>query len=235
MTEDQNINSKILATLIVGGVVTTAFIGFNRLSILKQNLSGDISIDNLKIEKITDSTATISWTTDYPNKGKLIYSKNGDICTQETNKVNCLTLSEENDTKEHIITIKNLLPQTTYYFAVETEKGLVKDEIGKYTSFETTLTDGAGILPNKETPNLALEDSESAVLGIKDVKEGVDTPTYSSGVESENDNKMVNQNKFDNFQEAIKKSNLSYDFNKDGIVDTKDYLKYLEFITNKED
>ncbi len=72
--------------------------------------------------KVTDSSATVSWNTKFPDTNTVYYSDNEQNCL---NKVEaCKTYKETTINPTHTVTLNDLSPATIYYYRIETNTGI---------------------------------------------------------------------------------------------------------------
>src|SRR5688572_25657930 len=112
-------------------------VGLFLLIILLQAASdNNISVNNLTVANITDTAATVVWTSDQPYVSKVVYKKEsenwlpifGQLGKPQTGDDRDSMLTSEGSYREvdggpktrytHIVTIKNLTPNTSYDFRI---------------------------------------------------------------------------------------------------------------------
>lgn len=98
--------------------------------------SDQLSIQNVSISSITETSAVISWETDKPATGQVVVCDHEGVCTS--------TELQETPIANHSITLTGLQPNTTYHYTV-----IVQDASGNETSTEGELTT---LAPSDTTP-----------------------------------------------------------------------------------
>lgn len=98
--------------------------------------SDQLSIQNVSISSITETSAVISWETDKPATGQVVVCDPEGVCTS--------TELQETPIPNHSITLTGLQPNTTYHYTV-----IVQDASGNETSTEGELTT---LAPSDTTP-----------------------------------------------------------------------------------
>lgn len=76
------------------------------------------------VKKVTGTVAEISWSTDAPGSSIVKYGTNSSALNQ-TAEAPWGGTKESNGDYNHTVWVKNLTPNTTYYFKVETTQGAV--------------------------------------------------------------------------------------------------------------
>lgn len=93
----------------------------------------EVSPENIKVSSVTDHSATISWITPKESFGFISFGETGKLGT---------TLFDDRDSdvrakrQTHIVTLKNLSPQSLYYFKIGVPSS-VFDDNGRPFSFTT--------------------------------------------------------------------------------------------------
>lgn len=102
--------------IIISGIATGVFLTFKNQGIISQ-ASPDISAQDITISNLSDSSVTISWQTSIPTPSFIT------LGTQNPNEITVLDERDKESTgpKSHVlhyVTIKNLLPKTTYQYKI---------------------------------------------------------------------------------------------------------------------
>lgn len=96
-------------------------------------LPGPVIADDVQVIGITNSQATISWSTDLDSSSYVLFATSSELLSPtETGSIDLTT--------SHLVTISNLAPGTTYYFTVKSDTARRDHADGQagYFSFETT-------------------------------------------------------------------------------------------------
>lgn len=115
-------------TIIIAGIISGVILNL-RAQIFISSASPDVSAQNITLSNISDTEATISWQTSAPAPSFITFGKMG---PDET------TILDDRDTKTpifhsvHYVTIKNLLPKTTYQYKIIS--GKISSEADKFTT-----------------------------------------------------------------------------------------------------
>ncbi|MBI2669386.1 fibronectin type III domain-containing protein [Candidatus Woesearchaeota archaeon] len=117
--------------------------------LLNLPLISALEISNVRVEDITETTAVIAWETDEPADSFVSYG---------TDKAALTKTGDANTITEHRFALNNLLPQTAYYYQVESN-GVADDNSGNLFTF-TTAT------PDTSAPELAV-DFPAMIAGTK--------------------------------------------------------------------
>lgn len=104
---------SIFAVLFVLAGIAAGVLNIRYSKEYRSSASGDITPKNVRITNITDSSFSVSWTTEKQTSGFVEYKKAG-----ETNRV--ATDQIQNDFT-HFVTIENLDPLTQYTFSIGSE------------------------------------------------------------------------------------------------------------------
>lgn len=122
---------------------------------IAQNASGSATpvkiVNGPNVEQTTDTTAVVAWTTDAPSSAVLKYGT-------DKNNLNQTAQSEwggaaNNGGNTHRVTIKDLKPSTTYYFAVQSgqAKGTGTQAASDVKTFVTTAQNATGTVKDQVT------------------------------------------------------------------------------------
>ena len=82
------------------------------------------------IERADSSSASVVWSTNQPSTSRVWYGPDKDNLTQ-------LAESPGSTGNTHRVELKNLQPNTTYYFQLESQRGSAKHEVRGAMSFHT--------------------------------------------------------------------------------------------------
>jgi hypothetical protein len=175
-------------------------------------LPGPVIADDVQTIGITNSQAQISWTTDLDASSYVLYATSSEL--QSPTEVGTIDL-----TRDHLVTIANLAPGTTYYFAVKSDTARRDHADGQsgYFSFETTQDAEPPVISNvrcghtADTTLSVLWDTNEPATGL--AAYGVQTDNYASTT-SENIN-----------------LNLDHQFDLDNLLASTTYY----FIVNSRD
>lgn len=150
--------------IITIGIAITSFLVKNGTIVIGQASPADTPQD-VKISNISDSSFTLSYTTKGESLGSVSFGKDKNLGQ---------SAFDERDEKEkvvtphkiHMITVKNLTPQTLYYFSIASGQNLFLDNGNPFTvSTGPTINDqpssemsisGQIVLPNGDKPNEAI-------------------------------------------------------------------------------
>lgn len=131
-------------SIIIIGIITGVFLTLKE-QIFISRASPDITAKNITLSNISDTEVTISWQTSAPTISFVTF---GQTNPNEQTVINDKDSSEpENKPKIHLIhyvTIKNLLPKTTYQYKVIT--GKIASNVGKFTT-ATPINQQVGFRP----------------------------------------------------------------------------------------
>lgn len=180
-------NKKIF--LIIGVVLLIIAIPIGVLLLGKKTtfkLGAQVPVvpENVTIYEITSNSAVVSWTTKKETQGAITYGINPNSLS--------LMKTETSPTTQHRLTLTNLLPETTYYFAIKIGENLY-DNNGTPFAFTTT--------PQVQQPTPPPTSTPTPVMTEEKIKE------------------------------AIKDNDLTYDLNKDGVVNSLDILFFQQNTT----
>lgn len=195
----------ILAIVVVGvvvwqmGVIRTFF----------GEATGGAKPQGVRVTNISANSAAISWQTTEPVVGQVEYGT--------TPGSFLLRATETSPTTNHNVTLSPLLPETIYYFRIRLGEEIYDDNGAPY-SFTTK--EAVAKMPSPGvSPALPLV-SPTAVISRPTA-----TPTQSlSPVISPIGGKYT----LDDFKKAFGTSNPEFDINKDGVVNSADWLLYQE-------
>lgn len=222
-----------ISFLILSGAIGITFLSFrfigNATNIISVASNEGITPKYIEVSSITTNSVTLSWYTDTPLKASIVYS-NATNCFEDTLNESCILISEQNQTKNHELTLKNLNPNTTYYYKIQGDGYLYPQN--DFLSFITLPTSNEPSEPEAFTikDNIIVEPdyegfsdtSDDQVLGISTKSNVQQRREISSKIVEE-------------FKEALIYNNLKYDFDKNGKVENADYSLFVQFIKNPED
>ncbi len=141
---NKRIPTLLALVLIVLGIGTTAFLTRTG-TIFKSGASPSEAPKNIRVTNINDTSFTITYTTDTPTLGSISFGKNISLGTvllddrdQTTNTPHAYTV--------HTVTVKNLSPNTQYFYSVISGDTTYMNNATPYT-----ITTGQTIT---ETPSL---------------------------------------------------------------------------------
>ena len=195
----------ILAVVVVGVVVWQ----MGAIRTFFGEAAGRAKPQGVRVANISANSATISWQTAEPVIGQVEYGT--------TPGSFLLRATETSPTTNHNVTLSPLLPETIYYFRIRLGEEIYDDNGAPY-SFTTK--EAVAKMPSPGvSPALPLV-SPTAVISRPTA-----TPTQSlSPVISPIGGKYT----LDDFKKAFGTSNLEFDINKDGVVNSADWLLYQE-------
>ena len=194
-------NKKIIKTVIIVLVLIltgiAAVVGIKTVKNYLGGAAGGEAPKGVRFQ-VTATSATISWQTDKEVMGTVEYGAN------PSNLI--LRVPETQPTTVHRVTLAPLKPNTTYYFRIRVGETLY-DNNGIAWSFRTKAetTAGGESLSPTPTGGASLTVSPSPATGGTLVK---------TCVQSEFEAKMGTQDP-------------AYDFDKNGVVNTRDWLECL--------
>lgn len=170
--------------------------------------TGGAKPQGVRVANISANSATISWQTAEPVVGQVEYGT--------TPGSFLLRATETSPTTNHNVTLSPLLPETIYYFRIRVEEEIYDDNGAPY-SFTTK--EAVAKMPSPGvSPTLPLV-SPTGVISRPTV-----TPTQNlSPVISPTEKYTL-----DDFKKAFGTSNAEFDINKDGMVNSTDWVLYQE-------
>lgn len=159
----------IALTLIFSFFIFTSI--FSKLN-LKQSRASKANLKRIEITNLNPIQATIFWQTDEKQTGWIMYG-------EDKNNINKIAFDErdilENKGKylNHYVILKNLNPNTTYYFIIISDNNKITQPNGQYFSFKTpkTISNLTKIHPISGkilNENLSPLNSGIVLLSIKD-------------------------------------------------------------------
>ncbi len=200
------ITGIIFLTLALVGVV----LGLRFFRQPESKASPENRPQNIRLDDVTATSATISWTTETPAYGFVSYGQTMSLGN---------TVQADQRAAVHTVTIPNLSPQTTYYYKIG-----VGDEIydndGVPYSFTTPPPSARDASPETEeteespTPGFSDEEEQESTESAERVEPGGEEAT----TEAELSESAI--------KEAMGTDNPEYDLNGDGVVNTLDLLLY---------
>ena len=194
----------ILAIVVVGivvwqmGVIRTFF----------GEATGGAKPQGVRVANISTNSAAISWQTTEPVVGQVEYGT--------TPGSFLLRATETSPTTNHNVSLSPLLPETIYYFRIRVGEEIYDDNGAPY-SFTTK--EAVAKMPSPGvSPALPLI-SPTVVISRPTA-----TPTQNlSPVISPTEKYTL-----DDFKKAFGTSNAEFDINKDGVVNSADWVLYQE-------
>lgn len=170
--------------------------------------TGGAKPQGVRVANISANSAAISWQTAEPVVGQVEYGT--------TPGSFLLRATETSPTTNHNVTLSPLLPETIYYFRIRVGEEIYDDNGAPY-SFTTK--EAVAKMPSPGvSPTLPLV-SPTVVISRPTV-----TPTQNlSPVISPTEKYTL-----DDFQKVFGTSNAEFDINKDGVVNSADWILYQE-------
>jgi len=194
----------ILAIVVVGIVVWQ----MGAIRTFFGEATGGAKPQGVRVANISANSAAISWQTAEPVVGQVEYGT--------TPGSFLLRATETSPTTNHNVTLSPLLPETIYYFRIRVGEEIYDDNGAPY-SFTTK--EAVAKMPSPGvSPALPLV-SPTVVISQPTV-----TPTQNlSPVISPTEKYTL-----DDFKKAFGTSNAEFDINKDGVVNSADWVLYQE-------
>ena len=194
----------ILAIVVVGIVVWQ----MGAIRTFFGEATGGAKPQGVRVANISANSAAISWQTAEPVVGQVEYGT--------TPGSFLLRATETSPTTNHNVSLSPLLPETIYYFRIRVGEEIYDDNGAPY-SFTTK--EAVAKMPSPEvSPALPLV-SPTVVISRPTA-----TPTQNlSPVISPTEKYTL-----DDFQKVFGTSNAEFDINKDGVVNSADWILYQE-------
>jgi len=194
----------ILAIVVVGIVVWQ----MGAIRTFFGEATGGAKPQGVRVANISANSAAISWQTTEPVVGQVEYGT--------TPGSFLLRATETSPTTNHNVSLSPLLPETIYYFRIRVGEEIYDDNGAPY-SFTTK--EAVAKMPSPGvSPALPLV-SPTVVISQPTV-----TPTQNlSPVISPTEKYTL-----DDFKKAFGTSNAEFDINKDGVVNSVDWVLYQE-------
>jgi len=194
----------ILAIVVVGIVVWQ----MGAIRTFFGEATGGAKPQGVRVANISANSAAISWQTTEPVVGQVEYGT--------TPGSFLLRATETSPTTNHNVSLSPLLPETIYYFRIRVGEEIYDDNGAPY-SFTTK--EAVAKMPSPGvSPTLPLV-SPTVVISRPTV-----TPTQNlSPVISPTEKYTL-----DDFKKAFGTSNAEFDINKDGVVNSADWILYQE-------
>ncbi len=149
--------------LLVGGLLAALYLTTQRTNIFSKASLAPIP-QNITVSNISDNSFTVSWITKQPSYGFISYGQTeslGSIVTDERD------LAERKQRLTHYVVLKNLLPETTYYFKVGSGSETFTQDNGKFFNQKTALTpDSTPPIPDFVFGTVKKNDQEKATDAI---------------------------------------------------------------------
>ena len=195
----------ILAIVVVGIVVWQ----MGAIRTFFGEATGGAKPQGVRVANISANSAAISWQTAEPVVGQVEYGT--------TPGSFLLRATETSPTTNHNVSLSPLLPETIYYFRIRVGEEIYDDNGAPY-SFTTK--EAVAKMPSPGvSPTLPLV-SPTVVISRPTV-----TPTQNlSPVISPTGGEYT----LDDFKKAFGTSNAEFDINKDGVVNSADWILYQE-------
>ncbi len=170
--------------------------------------AGGAKPQGVRVANISANSATISWQTPEAVVGQIEYGT--------TPGSFLLRATETSPTTNHNVTLSPLLPETIYYFRIRVGEEIYDDNGAPY-SFTTK--EAAAKMPSPGiSPALPLV-SPTVVISRPTA-----TPTQNLSPAISPTEKYT----LDDFKKAFGTSNAEFDINKDGMVNSADWVLYQE-------
>ena len=167
--------------------------------------TGGAKPQGVRVANISANSATISWQTAEPVVGQVEYGT--------TPGSFLLRATETSPTTNHNVSLSPLLPETIYYFRIRLGEGIYDDNGAPY-SFTTK--EAVAKMPS---PGVSPAVSPTVVISRPTA-----TPTQNlSPVISPTEKYTL-----DDFKKAFGTSKAEFDINKDGVVNSADWVLYQE-------
>lgn len=189
----------IILILILAGIA--AVLGIRVARTYFSGASLDVEPKDVKITA-QESSATITWQSDKPSIGVVEYGTNqGSLL---------LRAVESSESTSHRVVLSPLKPATNYYFRIRVGE-VIYDNNGVPYSLKTKEAEVTISPSSSPSPTLKPTSSQSS------------SSTPSAGSSS-----LVSQCDSDEFSSRFGTSDPAYDFDKNGQVNTRDWLECLE-------
>lgn len=101
---------SIFGILFIVAGIAAGVLNIRYQKVYKSTASGDISPKNVRVTNISDSSFSVTWTTDRQTTGFVEYKKAGETNKVETDRIQ--------DDFTHFVDVKNLNPSTQYSFSI---------------------------------------------------------------------------------------------------------------------
>ena len=191
----------ILAIVVVGIVVWQ----MGAIRTFFGEATGGAKPQGVRVANISANSAAISWQTTEPVVGQVEYGT--------TPGSFLLRATETSPTTNHNVSLSPLLPETIYYFRIRVGEEIYDDNGAPY-SFTTK--EAVAKMPS---PGVSPAVSPTVVISRPTA-----TPTQNlSPVISPTEKYTL-----DDFKKAFGTSNAEFDINKDGVVNSADWVLYQE-------
>lgn len=115
---DKKIPSLLGIFIIAIGIASTTFLVKGN-QVFQTNAGPGSDPKNIQITNVSDSSFTVIYTTDSATIGTVKQGKSSDLLDQTFLDDRDKGSQNVNDYKTHIITVNNLIPNTTYYFSID--------------------------------------------------------------------------------------------------------------------
>ncbi|MBP8590928.1 fibronectin type III domain-containing protein [Candidatus Shapirobacteria bacterium] len=172
--------------------------------------TGEVKPQGVRVANITANSATVSWQTAEPTIGQIEYGT--------TPGSFLLRATETAETTNHSVVLSPLLPETIYYFRLRAGEEVYDDNGAPY-SFTTK--ESAAKVPLEISPAVSpvLPTSVPSSVTVEPTKSlsPSSSPTISPG-----------EYTLDDFKRVFGTSNEEFDINRDGVVNSTDWILYQE-------
>jgi peroxiredoxin len=164
----------LIIILIIWGILglISAVTGDNPAMVSDNQSSQNPPVDNpvypeisgITVNDISESAATIKWTTDIPSTGRLEY--------WTFSSDNCTGIDDTELTLEHSLTLTGLAPETTYYFTITSTSGSGGKSISETGNQFTTTSGIVTVSPEVgyQAPDFALPDLHDNMVNLSDYR-----------------------------------------------------------------
>lgn len=194
----------ILAIVVVGIVVWQ----MGAIRTFFGEATGGAKPQGVRVANISANSAAISWQTTEPVVGQVEYGT--------TPGSFLLRATETSPTTNHNVSLSPLLPETIYYFRIRVGEEIYDDNGAPY-SFTT-----------KEAVAKMPSPGVSPVLPLVSPTVVISRPT---AMPTQNLSPVISPTEkytLDDFKKAFGTSNAEFDINKDGVVNSADWVLYQE-------
>ncbi|PIS15344.1 hypothetical protein COT63_00430 [Candidatus Shapirobacteria bacterium CG09_land_8_20_14_0_10_38_17] len=199
-------NKKMIVVVLVSlfgiAIIVGVVLSMGKIRTFLGGATGSLRPGGVRVTNITANSATVIWQTSKAVAGQIEYGTTpGSFLLRNT---------ETTQTSDHSLVLSPLLPETIYYFRIRIGEE-VYDENGAPYSFTTK---GAVVSVPKATvsplPTLPISTPSAAVTKA---------PSATSS---------ATQYTLDDFQAKFGSSDSEFDINKDGVVNSADWILYQE-------
>ena len=200
------------------GVAMIAGIGLSmgKIRTFLGKAAGDWKPKGVRVTNITANSATVIWQTDKPVAGQIEYGTTpGSFLLRNT---------ETTQTSTHSLVLSPLLPETIYYFRIRMGQE-VYDENGAPYSF-TTKAAVSNKVSNRVHSSLPSAPPASSSVLPKLKPTAVPVGTKSATKKPTATSSSTTRYTIDDFSAKFGSSDANFDINKDGVVNSADWILY---------